>query len=66
MAQLGWFVGPSAGAAVQASLKVASRLEPGSVVVTVLCDAGWKYLSTGMFSGTVDEATHEVLSTTLW
>ncbi|MDH3247951.1 MAG: pyridoxal-phosphate dependent enzyme [Acidimicrobiia bacterium] len=66
MAELGWFVGPSAGAAVHASLKVASRLEPGSVVVTVLCDAGWKYLSTGVFSGTVEEATDRVLGTTLW
>ena len=66
MSELGWFVGPSAGAAVHASLKVASRLDPGSVVVTVLCDAGWKYLSTGVFSGTVEEATDRVLGTTLW
>lgn len=66
MAELGWFIGPSAGAAVHASLKVASRLDPGSVVVTVLCDAGWKYLSTGVFSGTVEEATDRVLGTTLW
>lgn len=66
MAELGWFIGPSAGAAVHASLKVASRLDPGSVVVTVLCDAGWKYLSTGVFRGTVDEATEHVLGKTLW
>jgi cysteine synthase B len=66
MAELGWFIGPSAGAAVHASLKVASRLDPGSVVVTVLCDAGWKYLSTGVFSGTVEEATERVLGKTLW
>jgi cysteine synthase B len=66
MAETGWFVGPSAGAAVHASLKVASRLEPGSVIVTVLCDAGWKYLSTGVFTGTVDQATDQVLGKTLW
>ena len=66
LAELGWFIGPSAGAAVHAALKVASRLDPGSVVVTVLCDAGWKYLSTGVFSGTVEEATDRVLGTTLW
>ena len=66
MTETGWFVGPSAGAAVHASLKVASRLEPGSVVVTVLCDAGWKYLSTGVFTGTVDEATDRALGKTLW
>lgn len=66
LAETGWFVGPSAGAAVHASLKLARRLEPGSVVVTVLCDGGWKYLSTGVFTGTVDEATERVLGTTLW
>jgi cysteine synthase B len=66
MAELGWFIGPSAGAAVHASLRVASKLEPGSVVVTVLCDAGWKYLSTGMFSGSVEAATDRVLGSTLW
>lgn len=66
LTDLGLFVGPSAGAAVHAALKVARRLEPGSVMVTVLCDAGWKYLSTGLFSGTVDEATDRVLGTTLW
>ena len=66
LSELGWFIGPSAGAAVHASLKVASRLDPGSVVVTVLCDGGWKYLSTGVFSGTVEEATARVLGTTLW
>ncbi len=66
LAELGLFVGPSAGAAVHASLKVARRLEPGSVMVTVLCDAGWKYLSTGVFTGSVDEATDRVLGKTLW
>ena len=66
MAELGWFIGPSAGAAIHASLRVASRLDPGSVVVTVLCDAGWKYLSTGVFRGTVEEATDRVLGKTLW
>lgn len=66
LSELGLFVGPSAGAAVHASLRTARRLEPGSVVVTVLCDAGWKYLSTGLFTGTVDEATDRALGVTLW
>ncbi len=55
--EAGLFVGPSAGAAVHAAVRAASRLEPGAVMVTVLCDAGWKYLSTGLFDGTVDDAT---------
>ncbi len=40
----GWLVGVSAGAAVAAALKVASRIRRG-VIVTVLCDGGDKYLS---------------------
>ncbi len=40
----GLFVGISSGAAVVAALEVASQLEEG-VVVTVLPDAGYKYLS---------------------
>ena len=40
----GLFVGISSGAAVVAALEVASRLDEG-VVVTVLPDAGYKYLS---------------------
>lgn len=62
----GWMVGPSSGAAVHAALKVASRLESGAVIVTVLADAAWKYFSTGIYTGTVDEATERVLGTTMW
>lgn len=62
----GLFVGPSSGAAVHAALRVASRLDPGSVVVTLLPDAGWKYLSTGIYSGSVEGAAQGVSDTTLW
>lgn len=62
----GWMVGPSSGAAVHAALKVANRMEPGAVIVTVLADAAWKYLSTGIFTGSVDEASRRVLGTTMW
>lgn len=40
----GLFVSPSAGGAVAGALKVAQRLKQG-VVVTVLADAGYKYIS---------------------
>ena len=66
LAEQGLFVGPSSGAAVHAAVKVGSRLSPGSVVVTVLPDAGWKYLSTGIFGGSVDEAEARVIDATLW
>lgn len=54
--------GPSSGAAVHAALRVASRLEPGSTVVTVLPDGLERYLSTAVASGDADE----VADLTLW
>ncbi len=41
----GLLVGPSSGANVFAALGLARTLSPGSVVVTVLCDGGERYLS---------------------
>jgi [CysO sulfur-carrier protein]-thiocarboxylate-dependent cysteine synthase len=41
----GIFGGVSSGAVVQVALRLAHELEQGSVVVCVLADAGWKYLS---------------------
>ena len=43
----GLFVGPSSGANVFAALELARKLSPGSVVVTILCDGGERYLSQG-------------------
>lgn len=44
------FAGTSSGANVVAALRVAERLGPGGVVVTLLCDSGLKYLSTDVYS----------------
>ena len=41
----GLLVGVSSGANVYAALRLAATLPPGSVVVTILCDGGGKYLS---------------------
>jgi cysteine synthase B len=41
----GLFVGVSSGANVLAALSVARRLQPGSLVVTILCDGGERYFS---------------------
>ncbi len=41
----GIFVGISSGGNVSAALKLARTLPPGSIVVTVLCDGGLRYLS---------------------
>lgn len=45
----GLLVGISSGANVFAALKVAKKLGPGKNVVTILCDTGERYLSTGVF-----------------
>ena len=41
----GLLVGVSSGANVYAALRLARELPPGSVVVTILCDGGGRYLS---------------------
>ncbi|WP_418184737.1 PLP-dependent cysteine synthase family protein [Aliarcobacter vitoriensis] len=45
----GLFVGISSGANVYASLELAKTLPKGSVVVTILCDSGFKYLSDSLW-----------------
>ena len=46
------YVGVSAGANVHAAVRLARTLPPGSVVVTVLCDAGARYLTDEFWNGT--------------
>ena len=50
----GLLVGVSAGANVAAAVQLARTLPPGSVVVTVLCDAGSRYLSDDFWAGEPD------------
>ena len=47
----GLFVGISSGANVLAALRYAQQLPPGSVIVTVLCDGGGRYLSEDFWGG---------------
>jgi cysteine synthase len=54
LADVGIFSGISGGAALAGAAKVASEVDSGTVVV-VLADAGWKYLSTGAWTGDIDE-----------
>ena len=52
--QCGIFAGISAGAALAGARKVASEIESGTIVF-VVCDGGWKYLSTGAWTDDLDE-----------
>lgn len=56
LADVGIFSGISAGAALAGAVKVARKIESG-VIVFVVCDYGWKYLSTGAWTLDLDEAT---------
>ena len=55
LADVGIFSGISAGAALAGACKVAGRIDEG-VIVFVVCDYGWKYLSTGAWTLDLDEA----------
>lgn len=55
----GIFAGISTGAILHAALAVATKAEAAGKsadIVFIVCDAGWKYLSTGAYAGTLDEA----------
>jgi cysteine synthase len=64
----GLFAGISTGAILHAALAQAAKsLKAGEQadIVFVVCDGGWKYLSTGAYEGTVDEA-EDRLEGQLW
>jgi len=57
--ECGVFAGISSGAALAGAMKCASALAPGeqASIVVVSADGGWKYLSTGAWTGDLDEVT---------
>jgi cysteine synthase len=62
MDEEGIFAGVSAGAVVHVARKLAAELDEG-VVVCVLADAGWKYLSAGFWES---DDVEESMESTLW
>jgi [CysO sulfur-carrier protein]-thiocarboxylate-dependent cysteine synthase len=64
----GIFAGISTGAILHAALgQAAKSVKAGerADIVFVVCDGGWKYLSTGAYEGTIDDA-EERLEGQLW
>jgi cysteine synthase B len=57
LTDVGVFAGISTGAAVAGAIKCAASLAPGveASIVVVSADGGWKYLSTGAWTGDLDE-----------
>lgn len=66
--QEGIFAGVSTGAILHAALGLANKAvkagEPADIAF-IVCDGGWKYLSTGAYEGTLDDA-EERLEGTVW
>src|ERR687897_3771851 len=64
----GIFAGISTGAILHAALGIADKeVAAGrkADIVFIVCDGGWKYLSTGAYAGTLEEAT-SALEGQLW
>ena len=61
VSEAGVFAGISSGAALAGAVKVAERIEAG-VIVFIICDAGWKYLSTGAYTDDLDAAEQKAES----
>ena len=55
----GIFAGISSGAALAGALRVAEQIEQGSIVF-IVCDGGWKYLSTEAWTKPLDEVADSI------
>ena len=53
--ECGVFAGLSSGAALAGAAKVAAEIDHGTILF-IVCDGGWKYLSTGAYTGDLDAA----------
>ncbi len=53
--ECGIFAGISSGASLAGAAKVASEIDEGTIVF-IVCDGGWKYLSTGAYTDDLDAA----------
>src|SRR5215216_2107590 len=59
----GIFAGVSSGAIASIAVRIANELDEGNVVF-IVCDDGWKYLSSGIYTRSIDEI--ENLDSTVW
>ena len=64
MTDLGFFVGISSGAIMAGAVKCAKQIpeDQSATIVTIACDDGWKYLSTGAWTDDLDEVTDRAKS----
>ena len=68
LAEEGIFAGISTGAILHAAMGMATKAVKAGEradIVFIVCDGGWKYLSTGAYEGTLEEA-EDALEGQLW
>jgi cysteine synthase B len=61
----GVFAGVSSGAAIAGAAKMAERMDEGTIV-TLLPDAGWKYLSSGAWTDDIDIVEERATRINYW
>jgi cysteine synthase B len=59
----GLFAGVSSGAIASIAVRMANEMDEGNIVF-IVCDDGWKYLSSGVYTLPVDEVAN--LDSTIW
>jgi [CysO sulfur-carrier protein]-thiocarboxylate-dependent cysteine synthase len=59
----GIFAGVSSGAIARVAVRIANEIDEGNVVF-IVCDDGWKYLSSGIYTKPLEEI--ENLDSTVW
>jgi cysteine synthase B len=59
----GLFAGVSSGAIARVAVRIANEMDEGNVVF-IVCDDGWKYLSSGIYTRPIEEIKD--LESTLW
>ncbi len=62
LTEVGVFAGISSGAIMAAAVKCANEIDEG-VLVTIVCDGGWKYLSAGVWTDDLDTVEARAKST---
>ena len=61
----GIFAGVSSGAIAKIAVRVAEELDEGNVVF-IVCDDGWKYLSSGIYTKPMEELDDVIESASFW
>ncbi len=65
LTEVGLFVGISSGAIMAGAVKCAREVDDGAnaTIVMIVCDDGWKYLSTGAWSDDIDDVVERARTT---